>query len=293
MYRLYYLIIISIIVVCPALLKAESEPQWEIGGGLGAGKTPHYFGSNHYYLAAFPYPLLSYRSETLAAQTADPDRYAQLFIIKKETLLLELDVSARLPVESDKLSAKEPPGAQNPKAQIMRETNYTRRGMPSLPFVGFLGTKLSWRPISHLLIDFPVLRGTTLGSGFKYAGSIFSPSVEIRFLGKQRKNAFNLTTIVTHGDKFYNQLYYGVTKKDALPERPEYTPHEGLVAVMIGPTFTWTPKPNLTIVGGYVFHDLHESVIKNSPLVVSTFSSSVGFAMSYIFRKSEELVETW
>ncbi len=272
---------------------ADQDSRWEIGAGAVAAHTPHYFGSNHYYQGILPYPVLIYRSERLAAQTVDPDKFGQIFIFNNEDLLLELDFSGRFPVTSADEQSQTPKGSVNDNTQIIQEKNYTRRGMDDLPLAGFVGGKISWSPISYLLIEVPILKGFTIGSGFKNVGYIFSPGFEIRFLGRQRENAINITTIFTHGDKVYNQTYYGVKKEETLDERPAYDAKAGLSTVTYGLTFSWTPRPQIKIIGGYVFHNLNGSVVEDSPLVISPLTRSVGFAFNYTFIESNELVEVW
>ncbi|MGK5090794.1 MipA/OmpV family protein [Deltaproteobacteria bacterium TL4] len=290
-YRFFY--VFSVCFVFPFVLRAETEPHWKVGVGAVAAQSPHYFGSNHYYLGALPYPLLGYRTEHLSAQTADPDRYGQIFVFSKETLLLELDLSARFPVESESLKAKAPDGANRSDTQIIQNRNYTRRGMPNLPLALFIGMKLSWRPIPYILIELPVLQGLTVEGNSKEVGQIFSPTFEIRFLGKQKKKAINLTAIWTHGTQNYNEFYYGVQNNEVLSDRPEYHPKQGLTAITWGPTFTWTPKANLSLVGGYVFHDLNNSVVRNSPLVKTRNSRSWGVSINYTFAESELQIKVW
>ena len=291
----FHLAIITIIcsLMHNDVLLAEQESRWEIGIGSVAAETPQYFGSNHYYRGILPYPVLIYRSERVAAQTVDPDKYGQIFVFDNENLLIELDFSGRFPVISSDNDSTVPNGANDENTQIFQDKNYTRRGMPDLPLAGFAGLKISWTPVSFLLIEIPVLKGFTIGSGFKNVGLIFSPTLEVRFLGKQRKNAINITTIYTHGDENYNNFYYGVKEEYKLQDRPKYVAKSGLTTVTYGLTFTWTTNPDLKIVGGYVYHDLHSSVVSDSPLVIAKRNRSIGFAINYTFSRSQNKVEVW
>ena len=120
---------------------ADQEPRWEVGAGAVAAQTPHYFGSNHYYRGILPYPVVIYRSERLKAQTVDPDKFGQIFLFNNEDLLLELDFSGRFPVASADEKTELSKGEANESTLVIRQKNYTRRGMDDLPLAGFSSFK--------------------------------------------------------------------------------------------------------------------------------------------------------
>lgn len=272
--------------MCLDLAQARTRPKLETGLGVVYFQFPHYLGANQYYKGTLPFPLLIYRTDFF-----EIGQESKLFLLDSESVELDIALNGRAPVESDDEDATPPDDFDNPRAELSRFTNYTRRGMPNLPFALFFGFQLRIFFSDHLVAELPFVNGATVGSGFAAVGNTFEPTLEFRVLGRDSDHSLDFSVNWLYGDHNYNEFYYRVREKHILDDRPLFRPDGGLVAYQYGISTFWELTDRWGFGGTYFFNDMTFSAVRNSPLVISQTSRNFGVVLRYIFYKSSETVQ--
>ena len=273
-------------LLLPHTTWSKTEPKAELGIGVGSFQTPHYLGSNHYYAATLPFPVVIYRFDFLEAGGDN-----RIFLFDGDSLEIDLAFSGRAPVNSDDEDEDAPKDAEDSKAVLSRLTNYTRRGMRNLPFTVFFGLQVRLYLNDFFVVELPYLTGNTFGSGFKHVGNTFSPTLRWEVLGQDSDHNLDFSVSWLHGNEDYNDFYYQVRDKDVLEDRSAFAPDQGLVALTYGVALGLELTERLDFGAGYFVHDLHQSIVRDSPLVLSPLSTSFVIGFSYSFFQSDETIE--
>lgn len=265
--------------------QALNKPKWEFGIGAASGQLPHYPGSNHYYRATTPIPYFVYRFDN--AEVGESSRF---YLIYGDVLALQFALQLEPPVQSDNLDQDEPADADNPKAILGRLTNYTRRGMSNIPFTIYPGVELSIYLTDELRIGLPYTSGSAFGGGFHYVGNRFTPSVSYDFFGRESENSLEIYTSWVEGDKHYNNYFYRIPSNKVLDGRPEFSAEAGQTSVTYGFNFKFNFTDQFFMAGGYAVTDLSESIVRDSPLVISNLNPVYGLIIVYSFSQSSQRV---
>lgn len=268
---LYTSLTAGALIASPAL--AEQLPLWEAGAGVALIDFPHYRGSNERSTYLLPVPYVIYRGEILKI---DRQRMRGLFY-RNDYAELDFSMNGSVPVKDNK----------------------ARRGMPDLDPTLEIGPSLNFHLYetksneARLELRLPVR--SVIASDFSYVhdvGWMFQPQLNLdveNVFGQQGWNmGIGAGPIFT--DRRYNQLFYGVETRYALPDRPAYTAGGGYagsqLVVALSKRF-----PGMWV-GGFIKWDtLRGAAFEESPLVKSKEYASAGFAISWVFTESTIKVE--
>lgn len=255
-----------------AQAQTELKPLWEIGAGFMAVDFPVYRGSNERKNYTIPFPYFTYRGETLQVNR---ERVRGL-IFREDKLEMDISVNGSVPAE----------GA------------IARQGMPDLDPTLEIGPSLNY----HFYISedrrttfdtrMP-LRGV-LASDFKHVQSVswlFQPqlNIDVRNIDYSGWN-LGLVAGVIYSDRRYHGYFYDVAPQYATPERPAYTASGGYAGTQFIMALSKRHEGYWT--GAFMKWDsLKGAVFADSPLVKSKQYFTIGFAITWIFDKSDEMVE--
>jgi outer membrane scaffolding protein for murein synthesis (MipA/OmpV family) len=252
---------------------AEEKPKWEAGLGVGAVSFPEYRGSSRQRTWVLPTPYFVYRGDVL--RTDRGGMRGMLF--DSDRVELNLSLSASVPVDS---SDKGP-----------------RRGMPDLRPTLEFGPSLMvnlWRDkerSERLDLRLPVRAAYSIIGGVKYAGLIFSPSINYNRpvfghsgwrLGAMAGPIF--------ANRRQHKYFYEVEPRYAIPGRPAYRASGGYSGSHL--TASLTKRFDSFWLGGFVRYDsLHGAAFEDSPLVERKNAWMGGFGVSWIIGKSSQMVK--
>jgi len=260
----------------PQIASCEEKPLWELGAGLALLHLPDYRGSDEsrYYLLPFPY--LIYRGDILKV---DRERISGR-IFKTDRLLLDISLYGSVPVDSSRNSA--------------------RSGMPDLDPTFEIGPSLEIKLLENKQdrykfgVNLPVRAAFAINSSSVYReGFVFSPRLNFEKDDLIPQTGLNLG--ISAGPMFatsdYHSYYYSVDPAFATQSRPSYSASSGYSGSRL--TVGLNKSYKQLIVNTFVSLDLLQgAVFEDSPLVKTKYSVMWGFAVSWIFLKSERLVST-
>jgi MipA family protein len=260
----------------PQIASCEEKPLWELGAGLALLRLPDYRGSdeNRYYLLPFPYII--YRGDILKV---DRERISGR-IFKTDRLLLDVSLYGSVPVDSSRNSA--------------------RSGMPDLDPTFEIGPSLEIKLLENKQdrykfgVYLPVRAAFAINSSSLYhEGFIFSPRLNFEKDDLIPETGLNLG--ISAGPMFatsdYHSYYYSVDPAFTTQSRPSYSAGGGYSGSRLTVGLNKTYKQ--LIFNTFVSLDfLQGAVFEDSPLVKTKYSVMWGFAVSWIFLKSESLVST-
>jgi len=253
---------------------AQKLPLWEIGVGLGALYLPFYRGASQTKTYALPYPYLVYRGKYLEIDAGSVRGH--LFETKRT--LLDLSLAAGIPVPSDEDGA--------------------RVGMPRLDPTLELGPSLEVHLWHHkmkrrsLTLNFPLRSSFSVSlDHIAQQGWSFSPYLEYAIKSSRHGDwKASLALGPLYADSDYHNYYYQVDAGYASASRPEYNASGGYSGSRV--TFTVTKNIGDLWLGGFIrYDDLDGAVFKDSPLVTEGSYMAMGVALTWVFAKSETLVE--
>jgi outer membrane scaffolding protein for murein synthesis (MipA/OmpV family) len=252
----------------------EEKPLWEVGAGLAFLRLPDYRGSDESRIYFLPYPYVIYRGDILKV---DKERISGR-IFKTDRVLLDVSIFGSVPVDSSK--------------------NEARRGMPDLDPTFEIGPSLDLTLLENkkdqykLKVTLPVRAVfATDFSSVHHEGWLFSP--RLHFEKDNIIAGSGVTLGISAGPMFgssdYHTYYYSVDPAYATPSRPAYSARGGYTGstLIVGLNKRFNQ---------FVFHaffsmdHLQGAVYEDSPLVKTKNSYMYGFAVSWIFLKSEKLV---
>lgn len=255
-------------------LLAKEAPLWEAGAGIGYVDFPDYRGSDERHRYVLPVPYLVYRGDFLKV---DREKVRGLFF-KNDYAEVDVSLSASVPVKSS--------------------DNAARRGMPDLDPTFEIGPSLNFfllRSDAHkMYLDLRLPVRPVIATDFshtRYVGYVFQPqlNLDVRDLGGYGGWNLGLAAGPIFGDKRYHDYFYGVSSAYATPTRPAYTARGGYAgAQFIAALSKRYPK---YWVGGFLKWDtVQGAVFEDSPLVRKKQNITGGFAVSWIFAESQQMV---
>ena len=256
----------------PLCSHARNVPLWEAGAGVAVIDFPDYRGSDERHAYVLPVPYVVYRGEFLKI---DREKVRGLFF-KTDKVELDVSLNGSVPVKSS--------------------DNRARQGMPDLEPTLEVGPSLnlflqhSEQKNTYLDLRLPVRPVIDINA--KYLGYVFQPqlNLDVRDLGGNADWNLGLAAGPIFADQRYHQYFYGVDPAYATALRPAYSAHGGYA----GSQFISALSKRFPHywVGGFVKWDtLHGAVFQDSPLVKSKQNFTAGFAVSWIFAESKNLVQ--
>jgi len=255
--------------------QAELKPEWELGAGVAAIDFPLYRGATDRRTYVLPTPYVQYRGKFLQV---DRERVRGL-LFRRERVELDISVNGSVPVSSEDSSA--------------------RRGMPDLDPTLELGPELQLhlyydeRRHTNLDLRLPLRPVFAVNFGrFDHVGWLAHPQLNLD-LNNVLRSGWNLGLQAgwLYGDRAYHAYFYDVASPYATATRPAYSAPGGasgrqfIAAVSRRQGDVWM---------GAFFkrEDLRGAVFAGSPLVQKQEDYSAGFAIAWVFAKSQKLVET-
>jgi hypothetical protein len=224
----------------------------------------------------FPFPYLIYRGDILRV---DRERISGR-IFKTDRLLLDISLYGSVPVDSSRNSA--------------------RSGMPDLDPTFEIGPSLEIKLLENkqdrykFSANLPVRAVFAINSSSLYReGFVFSPRLNFEKDDLIPETGLNLG--ISAGPMFatsdYHSYYYSVDPAFATQSRPSYSASSGYSGSRL--TVGLNKGYKQLVFNAFVSLDfLQGAVFEDSPLVKTKYSVMWGFAVSWIFLKSERLVST-
>ncbi len=251
---------------------AEQKPLWEAGAGFGVVNFPDYRGSDERSSFALPIPYFVYRGEFLRV-----DRESirgRLF--ESERWELDISLNGSVPVDSDE--------------------NEAREGMDDLEPTLELGPVLkyhAWQSADEQMrVELRLPLRAAINTEFEHVGWITQPQVNLDvadpfgYTGWQ----LGLHTGPIFGDADFHQYFFGVEPEFARPGRPAYDADSGYAGAQV--TAALSKRFGKMWLGGFVKWDtLDGAAFEDSPLVRDKSNFTAGFAVSWVLKVSDELVE--
>jgi outer membrane scaffolding protein for murein synthesis (MipA/OmpV family) len=252
----------------------EKLPLYEYGLVGVAARIPHYIGSDESTFYAFPLPYIIYRGEFLQANR---DGVRTIFWHTKK---FELDIS---------LSGNPP--ASDDKA---------REGMADLDGIGEIGPALN-----YYFYDFGERDAFLLQANVRAAFAIgFDDGVDIVHEGyvsdlsliyknshlfSNQRIRFHASTGIRFGDAVMHEYFYGVSPKDATPDRQRYEASGGYGGFQVSGSIVKELSPDYSISGYARWNNIDGAVFEDSPLVRTHNNLMVGALFIWKIGVSEEL----
>jgi len=252
----------------------EEKPLWEVGVGLAFLRLPDYRGSDESRFYLLPFPYVIYRGDIVRV---DRERISGR-IFKTDRVLLDVSIFGSVPVDSSQ--------------------NEARRGMPDLDPTFEIGPSLDISLLENkndqykLKATFPVRAVfSTDFSSVHHEGWVFSPRLhfEIDNLIKGSGLKLGISAGPIFGSSDYHRYYYTVDPAYATPSRPAYSAGGGYTGSTLIVGLNKEYK-QLVFRAFFSMDILQGAVYEDSPLVKTKNSYMYGFAVSWIFLKSEKLV---
>lgn len=252
----------------------EDNPLWELGAGFTVLDFPDYRGSDERTTYVLPIPYAIYRGTVLKA---DRDRVQGLFF-ETDRLNVQLSIRGSVPVDSSRNSA--------------------RQGMPDLDPTLEIGPSLEVTLYedyqSDIRVDLRLPARTVIATDFSHShnvGWIFQPQINVDFrntpLGKDWNLGFAFGPLF--GDKRYHNYYYGVEPQFATAQRPAYIAESGYAGAQA--TGAISRRFHRMWFGGFVRWDsVSGAVFESSPLIRQENNFTAGFAMTWVFKESQQRV---
>lgn len=264
------------LVACAAHASEANEtsgelPRWEWGLGLGVVHAPAYLGSSVYRSHLAPLPYFVYRGERLRANREG----VGLGIIDTDKLRLDLSLNGALPVKS---------------------SGTAREGMRDLPPIVEFGPALKYRLIRengrYWGLHWPIRHAMGVDRhGVEQAGWISDPTLRIiepMYLGGVRVD-FGLDVGVKFQSSNFNNYYYQVRDNEATATRPSYRSGAGYAGTTISTGLL--ARFDQIVAGVFVgTAQLQGARFIDSPLVERKQNFFGGFAVFWVFQKSQEMV---
>jgi outer membrane scaffolding protein for murein synthesis (MipA/OmpV family) len=265
---------IGLAVLATPSARAEDQPLWEAGAGLGALVLPDYRGSDESRAYVLPFPYLVYRGDFLKA---DREGVRAQFL-DTDRIRFELAVSASQPVRSSHDQAR----------QGMPDLKGSFEAGPTLDVI------LARSDDRRLRLDFrlPVSTGVTLGGGFKGIGWQASPRInlDVGDVGHVAGLNLGLATGPIFASRTRNAYFYDVTSDEVRPGRPAYRSDGGYAGAQL--LAALSKRFDRYWVGAFVRADtLQGAVFEDSPLVRRKSYVAGGIGVSYVFGRSKEMVD--
>lgn len=251
---------------------AEGKPLWEAGAGIGVVNFPDYRGSDERSTFVLPIPYFVYRGEFLKVDR-DSVR-GRLF--ESERLKLDVSLNGSVPVDSDDNEAREGMDDLDPTLEVGPVLKYH-----------------AWRSEDETMqLDLRFPLRAVISTEPEHIGWIAQPQLNLDILNPFGYKGWKLGLLTgpVFGDEEYHDYFYGVDPQFARPGRPAYEADGGYAgAQVIAALSKRFPK---MWVGGFLKWDtLDGAEFEDSPLVKDKSNFTAGFAITWVLKVSEELVD--
>lgn len=254
--------------------QTEIKPLWEVGAGAAFIDFPVYRGADERRSYVLPVPYFAYNGKVLQVNR---ERVRGLFY-RSDNVEVDVSVNGSVPAKSKDSSARE--------------------GMPDLDATLEVGPSLN----IHLYnsesgktgVDLRMpLRAVTASNfkHFKQAGWLFQPQLALDFYNINN-SGWKLGVVggVIFANGRYHQYFYNVAPEYATAARPAYTAHGGYSGTQFIVASSKRHKGRW--IGGFMKWDnLSGAAFEDSPLVKSRQYFTFGFAVTWVFDKSDKMVE--
>jgi outer membrane scaffolding protein for murein synthesis (MipA/OmpV family) len=250
---------------------AAQRPLWELGLGVAALRLPDYRGADQGRNYLLPLPYIVYRGDWLKA---DRDG-ARAVLLDTPRVKFDLSLAASAPARS--------------------KDNDARRGMRNLKGLAEIGPNLNlglarseserWK----LDLRLPVRAAFTLEKSPRFAGTTFSPHLNLDLANVAGGWNLGMLTGPVFGDRRNHAYFYGVGAGDATPSRPAYQARGGYGGWQA--LASTSRRFGNTWVGAFVRYDrLDGAAFDDSPLMRRSAALSAGIGVSWILATSSERV---
>jgi outer membrane protein len=265
---------LAMIVTTPVAGAAEL-PLWEAGAGAAVIDFPDYRGADERRVLALPFPYFVYRGKLLQA---DREGLRGQFF-RTDRVDLHLSVNGSIPVDSS--------------------NNAARRGMPDLDPTLEIGPRLDLKllrePDRGIEVTLRLPARTVIASDFSHSkniGWVFQPQVNVDFHDTWLGEGWNVgfATGPLYGDRRYHNYFYGVAPAFATPQRPAFNAASGYAGSQILGAIS-KRYPDFWVGAFTRWDTLSGAVFDTSPLVQQRDSFAAGFAIAWIFGRSQRQVE--
>lgn len=252
-------------------LRAGQRPLWELGLGVAALRLPDYRGADQGRNYLLPLPYIVYRGDWLRA---DRDG-ARAVLLDTPRVKFDLSLAASAPARS--------------------KDNDARRGMRNLKGLAEIGPNLNlalarsaqerWK----LDLRLPVRAAFTLEKSPRFAGTTFSPHLNLDVANVAGGWNLGMLTGPVFGDRKNHAYFYGVGAGDATASRPAYEARGGYGGWQA--LASTSRRFGNTWVGAFVRYDrLDGAAFDDSPLMRRNSALSAGIGVSWILATSSERV---
>lgn len=269
-----------VIVFCSLLIAgatsaargSELQPRWELGLGAGAISFPPWPGSSHRNEFVAPAPYVVYRGERFLADRSG----LRALLFDSDRLSLRLSLQASPPPDDDEDAA--------------------RKGMDGLDPVAEFGPELRWRLWQagardlQLTARLPVRSAWSVSSnGIDAIGYVATPALALDLHHNGWK--FGLGAGPVFGSADYHDYFYGVAPRDATATRPAWNADGGFGGTQL--VSTLTRRKGRLWAGVYLRANwLAGAEFEDSPLLRSRTAVTGGVAVTWVFARSKQLVES-
>ena len=263
-----------------SVFATEQVPLWEAGAGVAALTLPAYRGSDKMHTFVLPVPYFVYHGEILKA-----DRHGvrgELF--DSDRVELNISTSASPPTKSDDVDARENMPDLEPTVEIGPELDLTLwRGN---------GDSARGNELVFLKLRLPLRQAFVVDDKPRDIGLIFSPNLNADFRHPFGMKDWNLGLVTgpVFANARQNAYFYDVDARYATATRPAYRSSGGYGGWQF--LMSLSKRFENMWVGAYIRQDtLQGAVFIDSPLVEKHSYTSAGFAISWIFARSNSMVE--
>ncbi len=264
--------LVALITLLTAAARADEEPKWTVGAGLGVAGFEDYRGADAVHVYPIPFPYLIYHGDFLKSDR----KGVRGLLFAGDRLEINLSGNATAPGHNDP----------------------ARFGMPNLKPTVELGPALDlhlWKRADspwRLDLEVPVRAAYTVESSPRFIGGTLSPSLNLnaRSPGRLVGWDFGLEAAALFADSRYDDYFYSVQPRFATGLRPAYSAPGGFGGTET--SFTFAKRFPRYWIGGYLRHDsLGNAAFDPSPLVQTNHYWSMGIGFAWILRESKERVE--
>lgn len=260
------------LMLLPFAAQAGQKPLWEAGAGIAAVNFPDYRGSDERSTFVLPIPYFVYRGEFLKVDR-DSVR-GRLF--ETERLKLDISLNGSVPVDSDDNRAREGMDDLDPTLEIGPILKYH-----------------AWQSAdSRYQLDLRLPVRAVISTEPEHVGWVAQPQVNLDIRDPLDQPGWKLGLLAGPllGDADYHDYFYGVDAREVRPGRPAYEADGGYAGAQV--IMALSKRFEKRWVGGFIKWDtLSGAEFEDSPLVRDKSSFTAGFAISWVLKVSEQLVE--
>lgn len=248
-------------------------PLWEIGLFGGAGRLPHYRGSDEYRTYALPLPFFIYRGKIFRANREG----VKSVLWETDRLETGVSLSGNPPVDGG---------------------DEARRNMPGLGAIAEIGPMLKCSLLDPRNPN-PLYAMAAVRAAFSVDPHDFDSAHEgyrgeLKLVYRNRTwlekwhTAFGLNASVDFADRDFHRYFYEVEPRHAANDRPAYSPDGGYSGFSLSANATHKLNRNLTLGVYYRWDNLAGTAYEDSPLVKTENNHVVGLALIWNVHRSEK-----